>query len=102
MDPLPRQMPLRLPASLHEELKAAASGEGLSLNQYCLYILARHGIHHPSAQRRRGEDLLKFLAEANILQKEFGKGRSPAPKPAKDLGETPVQRFKKLYGKNKS
>lgn len=102
MDPLPRQMPLRLPASLHDQLKTAASAEGLSLNQYCLYLLARHGGESPAARRRRGEDLLKFLAEAQILQKELEKEKIPRPKASEMPEETPLQRFKNLYGQNKS
>ena len=32
---------IRLPRSLHKELKEAAAAEGVSLNQYMLYKLAR-------------------------------------------------------------
>jgi predicted HicB family RNase H-like nuclease len=35
---------LRLPRSLAEDLAAAAREEDVSLNQYLLYILARHGV----------------------------------------------------------
>jgi len=39
------RMTLRLPASLYEALKTAAAEDGLPLNTYCLYILARHDIY---------------------------------------------------------
>ncbi len=37
------QMPLRIPRSLHKSLKEQAQHEGVSLNQYCLFLLALHG-----------------------------------------------------------
>jgi len=40
------QMPrlsLKLPESLHEQLKEQAREEGISLNQYLVYLLARYG-----------------------------------------------------------
>lgn len=33
---------LRLPVSLHEALKKEAAKEGVSLNQYCIYILSKN------------------------------------------------------------
>ena len=36
------QMPLRIPRSLHKRLKELADREGVSLNQYCLFLLALH------------------------------------------------------------
>lgn len=39
-----KQLTLRLPASLHEALLGAAAAEGMPVNTYCLYILARHDI----------------------------------------------------------
>lgn len=35
-------MPLRIPRSLHKRLKKLAHQEGVSLNQYCLFLLALH------------------------------------------------------------
>ncbi len=35
-------MPLRIPRSLHKILKEQAAREGVSLNQYCLFLLALH------------------------------------------------------------
>lgn len=36
------QMPLRIPRTLHKRLKEQAEREGVSLNQYCLFLLALH------------------------------------------------------------
>lgn len=35
------QFKLRIPKSLHRELSEGAKKEGISMNQYCLYILSR-------------------------------------------------------------
>lgn len=85
-----------MPASLHLLLKSAAQAEGMSLNQYCLYILARHVPDSQSWMRKKGEDLLTFLVEAQIFQKELKKEEkiSGAMQPQ----ETPRQRWKKIYG----
>ena len=73
--PTATQMPLRVPASLHQELKGVAAAEGTSLNQYCLYALARHGFDTAVFKQKKGEDLLRFLQEAQLLQAEFDKGK---------------------------
>lgn len=36
------QFKLRLPKSLHRELAEQARAEGISMNQYCLYLLSRN------------------------------------------------------------
>lgn len=36
------QFKLRMPKSLHRSLAAKAKSEGISMNQYCLYLLARN------------------------------------------------------------
>jgi predicted HicB family RNase H-like nuclease len=36
------QFKLRLPKSLHRELAEDAKKEGISMNQYCLYLLSKH------------------------------------------------------------
>ena len=99
------QMPLRVPRSLHQLLKEVAEQEGVSLNQYCLYLLSRYsqGQGNPSV---RGEDLLRFLQEAHHFQHEMHPTTSPRklvkgnlPKP--DSGkatETPRERWIRLYG----
>lgn len=69
------QMPLRIPASLHEELKENAAFEGVSLNQYCLYLLSRNVISSQELMRLKAEKLFTFLEEAHVLQKELSKKR---------------------------
>lgn len=41
----PDNFKLRLPKSLYHKLSANAKAEGISMNQYCLYILAG-GVNH--------------------------------------------------------
>lgn len=36
------QFKLRLPKSLHKSLATHAKEEGISMNQYCLYLLSKH------------------------------------------------------------
>lgn len=36
-----QQLTLRVPKSLHEALKKLAGEEGVPLNQFCLYLLAK-------------------------------------------------------------
>jgi len=37
------QFKLRIPRSLHKELAERSKHEGVSMNQYCLYLLSNHG-----------------------------------------------------------
>ena len=97
------QMPLRLPVTLHRALKRAAEQEGVSLNQYCLFLLASRvpdTMLKTDERRQRGEELLRFLTEAHALQQAMRgpsrQGQEVKPK------ETPSQRWKHLYGKNRS
>lgn len=39
------QFKLRLPKSLHKELALQAEQEGISMNQYCVYLLSARHIH---------------------------------------------------------
>lgn len=91
-----QQMPLRIPSSLHVLLKEAARAEGMSLNQYCLYLLARHVPESQTWMTRKAEDLLTFLTEAQTFQKELKKGKTASP--SSEPLETPPQRLKELYG----
>lgn len=90
------QMPLRIPKTLHPILKAAAENEGISLNQYCLYLLARYSGGDVDLKRKKGEDLLKFLEEAQYLQKQMKKINLPTGETSQ---ESVKQRWDKLYGK---
>ncbi|EKD42130.1 MAG: hypothetical protein ACD_73C00317G0003 [uncultured bacterium] len=89
------QMPLRVPASLHEILKSASETEGISLNQYCLYLLARHVPDSKVLMKKKGEDLLIFLEEAHVFQKELDKNKKIYPQTKSQ--ETPLQRYKKIH-----
>ncbi len=44
------QFKLRLPKSLHRSLSLHAKQEGISMNQYCLYLLARNDAAYASRQ----------------------------------------------------
>lgn len=94
------KMPLRVPVSLHLSLKESARREGVSLNQYCLYLLARHSGADPDLNREKGEALLRFLEEARILQREL-RGHKKTSEEVKPQ-ETALQRWKRIYGKNRS
>lgn len=94
-------MPLRLPLSLHKELKAQAKKEGLSLNQYCLYVLARHQKDFSLANQHRAENLLIFLAQAEALQKQWSKTSPKKKSHSQDpVKEKPLSRLKKIYEKH--
>jgi hypothetical protein len=93
------QMPLRIPASLHRSLKIAAKREGVSLNQYCLYLLARHVKSDQDWDREKGEALLTFLEEAQVMQAELAKGKKQGYAP--EAEETPFSLFKKLQKEKK-
>ncbi len=75
----PTQMPLRLPAQLHKELKLASKKEGLSLNQYALYILARFGTDpnnlHEHEKSARLWEVLRFWDESQLITKALTKSR---------------------------
>jgi len=43
------QFKLRIPKSLHYALSLHAKQEGISMNQYCLYLLAKNDALHSSA-----------------------------------------------------
>lgn len=40
------QFKLRLPKSLHKKLAEHAKREGISLNQYCVYLLSERSVQH--------------------------------------------------------
>ena len=46
LDDYSGQFKLRLPKSLHRQLAINAKKEGISMNQYCLYLLARNDALH--------------------------------------------------------
>ncbi len=95
-----QQMPLRIPSMLHQEIADAAHSEGLSINQFCLFVLTKALAYSHNWMSEKGESLLHFLNQAKQLQSEFNKnknwetGKTPIP-------ETPFMRLKKIYGKNR-
>ncbi len=44
------QFKLRIPKSLHRTLAEQSKREGISMNQYCLYLLSRNGAFHAAKQ----------------------------------------------------
>lgn len=44
------QFKLRIPKSLHKSLAEHSKREGISMNQYCLYLLARYDALQPPVQ----------------------------------------------------
>jgi len=45
------QFKLRIPRSLHKSLSIHARQEGISMNQYCLYLLAKNDTVHTTQKR---------------------------------------------------
>ena len=94
----PHQFLLRLPREFHEELKRVAQAEGLSLNQYCLYLLARHSASSETQKTKKAESLFQFLEEAHAIQNEFRKNKKITKTRPEPPLETPVSRYHQLYG----
>ncbi len=44
------QFKLRMPRSLHRSLSVHAKQEGISMNQYCLYLLAKNDACYPESR----------------------------------------------------
>lgn len=87
-----------MPSALHVDLKAAAKQEGMSLNQYCLYLLSRHTPKSQAAQSQRAEELLKFVVQAQKFQKELNPISMRYRKAVPEISLK--RRLKKLSGKN--
>lgn len=102
MSSLYTQMPLRLPFSLHRDLKIGAESEGVSLNQYCLYLLARSFKKPEEIKTKKLQETLNFLEQARLFQKQLKKNRTTPLNKKEVVYETPKQRLKKLYAKNRS
>ena len=49
LDDYSGQFKLRLPKSLHRDLSEQAKAEGISMNQYCLYLLAMNSAKYTAA-----------------------------------------------------
>jgi len=46
LDDYSGQFKLRIPKSLHRQLSEQSKREGISMNQYCLYLLSRNDAIH--------------------------------------------------------
>ena len=47
------QFKLRMPKSLHQSLSLHAKQEGVSMNQYCIYLLTKNDAEHSIGLRRK-------------------------------------------------
>ena len=90
---------LRLPESLHQELESRARQEGVSLNQYVVYALARQVSptytiqvlpeEAIKEQRERYESLLESLGESSLVAtKAFLAEREGAGSDVESMDET--------------
>ena len=71
------QLTLDLPDTLHEQLAASAQREGVQLQQYILYILARQTGSAYTVQVMTEEDIARQEAEHLALRQAWG-AASPA------------------------
>lgn len=66
---------LRLPKSLHKELIEAAGTEGISLNQYCVYLLSEKVLPYMIGRKKLNAELQKIKVEVkrndlmNLIEK---------------------------------
>ena len=60
-DDTPDNFKLRLPRALHRQLSTNAKSEGVSMNQYCLYLLASGVGENRSAYRKNKTRIVKIL-----------------------------------------
>ncbi len=95
MSPL-QQMPLRVPEELHRDIQVEAQRRGMSLNQYCLYLLSRYTPKAKEELTRRGEELFQFIAQAQHLQENLGHLTAKRHNPIFSL----KRRLKKIHEKN--
>lgn len=94
-----QQMPLRVPPELHEAIKKTAQAQGMSLNQYCLYVLARSVPLTQSLYSQKAENLLSFVDDAHKLNLEMAKHRKHTPTEVAPQ-ETPKSRLKKIHARH--
>lgn len=65
------RLSLRLPETLHQQLAMHARREGVSLNQYLVYLLAQRSVAY-SVQGVTEEDVERQKAEYSKLLEELG------------------------------
>lgn len=97
---------VRLPDTLHRQIKATANGEGISMNQYIVYALTRqitldYTIHPvPEAERERQQmayaALLERLGQSTFDEIEAVLEEREEVAPEEDLGPEVVARMQKM------
>lgn len=71
---------VRLPKSLHRQLARLAEAEGVSLNQYVVYLLSVNASRPKFPRVQAGEVMTKLLAEfRNAIRKEWKEARPFMP-----------------------
>lgn len=103
------RLTLRLPEMLHQQLADLAEGEGVSLNQYILYVLTRqvtlaHGVQVlPEAeikqQQQAFELLIKQLGQASSAEVESVLATREPTEPEADLDADVVARLQERLRK---
>ena len=65
------QFKLRIPKSLHRDLALHAKREGISMNQYCLYLLARNDAEYDktATDKKRSDESPAFFAHLSPLSR---------------------------------
>ena len=76
------QFKLRMPRSLHRALAEHSRQEGISMNQYCVYLLAKNDALHAKQRQAPGELVHLLFRAAERYSKKgiaapFGCGRLP-------------------------
>lgn len=68
------RMTLRLPESLHRQLESQAEHEGVSLNQYIVYMLARGSTSEYTARALSAETVAEQRAKYETMRASLRKG----------------------------
>ena len=99
------RLTLRLPETLHHQLKAQAQGEGISLNQYVVYALTRQVTtaytvrkipeDEVEKQQERYSVLLQSLRQTSDAEIEQVLAEREVVEPPPDLSPEVVARLKK-------
>ena len=101
---------VRLPDTLHRQIKATATGEGISMNQYIVYALTRqitldYTVHPvPEAERERQQRayvaLLERLGQSTFDEIEAVLEEREEVAPEEDLGPEVVARMQKMLAES--
>jgi hypothetical protein len=103
---------LRLPESLHHELEIQAQQEGVSLNQYIVYALARQAASRYTIQvlppeiveqqRTRFDQLLEHLGPPSIAVTEAFLAERELAEPESDLTDEIITRIEAKIARKKA